>query len=211
MSIGFSAFLLGSRRDQGDDEGGDADRDVDVERPLPGEVVDEVATEQWTGDSREAEDGTERSHVLATLIGGDDVGDDRLRQDHQTTTAETLQCAEHDEHPEVGGERAADRGEGEQRDRDQEEVAPTQDVAELAVDGHHDGGREQVGGGDPHLVVDAAELPDDRRHGGGDDGLVEAGEQHARDEGAEDDPDAALREQEGRILRGGDGHSVGFL
>ena len=57
---------------------------------------------------------------------------------------------------------------------------PAEDVAELAVDRHHDGGGEQVGGGDPDLVLHAAELADDRRHGGRDDGLVEAGEQHAR-------------------------------
>ena len=68
MSIGFVGLLVGQRQGEpGDGERGDADGDVDVERPLPGQVVDEEAAEQRAGDGGEAEDGAERAEVLAAL------------------------------------------------------------------------------------------------------------------------------------------------
>ena len=144
-------------------------------------MVNEEAAQQRAGDGGEAEDGAQRAHVLAAVLGGNDVGDDGLRQDHQAAAAQALDGAEDHEAPEVGGEGAAHRGEREQGDGHQEQVAAAQDVTELAVDGHHDGGGQQVGGGDPGLVLHAAELAHDGGHGGGDDGLVEAGEQHSGD------------------------------
>jgi hypothetical protein len=145
------------------------------------------------GDGGEAEDGAQ---VLAAVLGRNDVGDDGLREDHQAAAAQTLDGAEDHKVPEIGGEGAAHRGEGEQCNGHKEQVAAAQDVTELAVDGHHDGGGQQVGGGDPGLVLHAAELPHDGGHRGGDDGLVQAGEEHSGDQGREDDPDAFLGQQQ---------------
>src|SRR3954470_6804338 len=79
----------------------------------------------------------------------DDVGDDRLRQDHQPAAAEALDPAPDHEPGEVRRERGADAGGGEQADGDEEERAAAPQVAELAVDGHDQRRREQVGGGHP--------------------------------------------------------------
>ena len=112
MSIRFSAFLFGRVRvNQAMVNAAMPIGDVDVEGPFPGQVVHEETAQQGPGDGGEAEDGAQRAHVLAALLGRDDVGDDGLRQDHQAAAAEALDGAEDHEAPEVGGEGAADGGE----------------------------------------------------------------------------------------------------
>ena len=96
-----------------------ADGQVDVEDPAPGEVVDEEAAEQRAGDRRDREDGADQAHVAAALARRDDVGDDRLRADHESAGADSLQRPEADQLPhrlrEAGehraGEEDQDRGE----------------------------------------------------------------------------------------------------
>ena len=73
-----------------DGERDGADRDVDVEDPAPGELLDEDAAEQRSDDARHAEHGAEEPLVAAALAGRDDVADDRLRADHQPAAAEAL-------------------------------------------------------------------------------------------------------------------------
>ena len=82
----------------GDDRERDgADRDVDVEDPAPGELLDEDAAEQRADDARHAEDRPEQSLVAAAFAGRDDVADDRLGADHQAAAAEALDGPEGDE------------------------------------------------------------------------------------------------------------------
>ena len=50
----------------------------------------EQAAEQRADDRGDAEQRAHRAHVLAALLGGHDVGDDRLRQDHEPAAAEAL-------------------------------------------------------------------------------------------------------------------------
>ena len=187
-------------REPGDDERGDADRDVDPEAPAPVGVVGEQAAEQRADDGRDAEQRTHRAHVLAALLGGHDVGDDRLRQDHQTAAAEALHAAPEHELAERLGEPGTGRGEREQADRDEERPAAAPQVAELAVERHDDRDRQDVGGDDPALVLDAVELADDRRHRGADDRLVERGQEHARHERTEDEPDGARGQDDERLV-----------
>ena len=52
-----------------------ADRQVDVEDPAPGEVLDDHAAEQRPGDAREAEHRPEQALVAAALARGHDVAD----------------------------------------------------------------------------------------------------------------------------------------
>ena len=52
---------------RGDEQGGDAERDVDVEDPAPRQVVGEEAAEQRPGDARRAEHGAEVALVAAPL------------------------------------------------------------------------------------------------------------------------------------------------
>src|ERR671921_690180 len=88
--------------------------------PAEALVVGQVAADQRAGDGGQAEDRAERAEVLAALPGRDDVGDDRLRQDHQPAAAQALHAAPDHEPGEVGGQGRADAGGGEQRDREQE-------------------------------------------------------------------------------------------
>ena len=71
-----------------------SDGQVDVEDPAPREVVDEEAAEQRPGDRRDAEHRADQAHVAAALPRRDDVGDDRLRADHEPAGADALDRAE---------------------------------------------------------------------------------------------------------------------
>ena len=80
-----------------DQHGQRADRQVHVEDPAPGEVVDEEAAEQRPGDRRDGEHRSDQAHVAPALSRRDDVRDDRLRADHQPACADALQRAEADQ------------------------------------------------------------------------------------------------------------------
>ena len=68
-------------------------------------------------------------------------------------------------------ERENDQAEGE------EHPAPI-DVGQPPHDRHGDCGRHQIGRGRPGVAVEAAQVGDDARHGGGDDGLAEDRQKH---------------------------------
>ena len=74
-----------------------ADGHVDVEDPAPGDLVDEEAAEQRSGNRGEGKDSADQAHVAAALPGRDDVGDDRLRTDHQPAGTGALEGAEADQ------------------------------------------------------------------------------------------------------------------
>ena len=105
--------------------------------------------------------------------------------------ADALDGAEGDQlvhGPRPAGQRGAD---DEDDDGEQEDALAAEEVAELAVDGQPDGGGEQVGGDRPGHLVQAVQFADDLRERGGDDGLVERGEQQREHQPEEDQPDAA--------------------
>src|SRR5690606_8587734 len=60
-----------------------------------------------------------------------------------------------------------------------------------------DGDAEDVRGDDPGLVLDAAELSDDRGQRRADDRLIERGQEHARHQRAEDRPDELPAQDDG--------------
>ena len=57
------------------------------------------------------------------------------------------------------------------------------DVRELPVQRNRDRRREEIRSGDPRVEVEAAELPDDRRHGRRDDGHLHGGHGHGEHQG----------------------------
>jgi hypothetical protein len=178
------------------DERNQPDRHVDVEDPAPGQVIDEHPAEQRAHNARHAEDGTEQAHVAAALAGRDDVADDRLGADHQTTAAEALDRAERDELDHGVAEPGQNRAGEEDHDRGLEDRLAPEQVAELAVERGRGGRGDEVGRDDPGQVVQAAEVADDRGEGGRDDRLVERRQEHPQHEGAEDRPQGAP----GRLL-----------
>ncbi len=90
-------------------EGGDPDREVDVEDPPPRQVVDEEPSEQRADHGRDAEHGAEEPLVAAAVTRREDVGDDRHRRHDQPSGAKSLEGAKGDELAHVLGD-AAERG-----------------------------------------------------------------------------------------------------
>src|SRR5262249_51169984 len=155
--------------DADDDEGDDPDRQVDVEDPAPGEVVDEEAAEQRADHRGYAEDRPEEPLVLAALARRHDVADDGDGRDDQAAGADSLERAEGDQLAYVLADSAQRRADQEDDDRDLEDELPSVEVAELAVDRAGDRRREEVCGHHPGEVLDPAEVADDRRQRRGDD------------------------------------------
>jgi len=183
----------------GDDHERDgADRNVDVEDPAPGEVVDENATEQRADDARRAEDGPEQPLVAAPLAGRHDIADDRLGADEQAAPAEPLDRPEGDE---LGHRLAEPRQDGPDQEDDNrglEEPLAAVLVAELAPQRRRGGRREQVCRHDPRKVGLVMQVGDDRRQGGGDDRLVERREEEPEQQCADDQAPALGCERERR-------------
>jgi hypothetical protein len=67
--------------------GGDADGDVEVEDPPPGQVVGEQPAQQRAGDQRDGGHDAEHRLVLRPLPGRHDVADDRHDQGVQPAAA----------------------------------------------------------------------------------------------------------------------------
>ena len=80
-----------------DDEGRDAQRHIDVEHPAPAQVLGEQPAEQRPDDTGNAEHRAEQPGVLAAFARRHEVGDHRHDQDHQSPTADALQCTGGDE------------------------------------------------------------------------------------------------------------------
>ncbi len=162
-----------------DHHGKHADRHVHVEDPAPRETRDEEPAEQRARHRRNREDGADQAHVAAALARRDDVGDDRLRADHEAAGADPLQRAKADQLVHRLRETREHRAGEEDQDRDEKDGLAPVHVAELAVDRRRDRRGEQVGGDDPGEMVEPAEVADDGRQRNRDDRLVERGEEHA--------------------------------
>ncbi len=177
---------------QGDDDHGDqAEGHVDVEAPAPGEVVGEVAAEQRSGDRGESEGGADQAHEASALPCGHDVRHDRLDAGHQAARADALHGAVRDELVHRRGAANQRGAHDEDEDGELEDALAAELVAELAVHRQSDGGGEQVGGDGPGHLVQAVQLADDLRQRGGDDHLLERGEQQRQHQREEDEPDPA--------------------
>ena len=189
------------RRDDQAQRGG-ADRQVDVEDPAPRQVVGEDAAEQRSRDAGHDEDHLDVALVAAALARRDDIADDRHGQGHEASGARALQRAEGDELAEAAGRAAQRRAGEEDEDRRDEQRLAAEEVAGSTPQRHRDRRAEQVGGDDPRQLVDAAEVADDRGQRGGDDGLVEGGEEH-REQQAREGHDELAAAQGGRRLGSG--------
>ncbi len=156
----------------------DPERHVDVEDPAPARVAGEEAADQRPRHAGDAEDRAEQPHVAAPLPGGDDIADRGLGADHQAAAPEALDRAEGDQLGHPVGEAAEDRSDQEEDEGGLEDDLAAVEVAELAVERRDDRDRQQVCRDDPGDVLEAAEVPDDRRQRGRDDRLIQRRQQH---------------------------------
>ena len=183
-------------------------RQVDEEHPAPGRVVDDEAAQQGSDDAGEHPHAGQVADVAAALPGRDDVADHGERQAHHPAGADALHAARQHQRQHVGRKPREDRSDQEDQDGGLERDAPPVDVAELAVERGADRRAQQVGGHHPRVVVEPAELADNRRERRGDDGLVERREKEPGHEAGEDDDDLPVRERFGRRRRRHRGRSM---
>ena len=171
---------------RGHHQGNDADREVDVENPPPGQVVHEEAADQRAEHAGDPERGAEDPLITAALARRDDVTDDGLRAHDQAAAAQSLDGAERDQldhRVRQAGQRRTDQ---EDHDRRLEEHLPAVHVAELAPQRRRHRGGEQVGRDDPGQVRQPVKIACDGRQRRRDDRLVERGQQHSEQQRTDD-------------------------
>ena len=179
------------QRDDEQDRGRDTGGDVDEEHPAPRQVLDDDAPEKRPDQAGDSPDGAEDALHLRPLLQVVDVADDGQRRRLHRPGAQPLQGAKGDERADAAGETARHRANEEDSDAcEQDRLAPVE-IGELAVEGHRDGGRQQVSGEHPGVEMDAAQISDHRRHGSGDDGHLHR--RHRETEQERDDGERAVR------------------
>ena len=159
--------------------GQDAERDVEIEHPAPGEQRGDVAPRERPRDRGDSPHRAQQPLRAAPLFQRVVVGDDAHSQRHQTAGAEPLQRPEHDELRHGAGR--AGEGGAQQKDADapQIEAPPSVQIGELAPQRNRDRRRQQVGGEHPAVPGEPAELLGDGRHCRRDDGHFDGGEEGA--------------------------------
>ena len=166
-------------------QGGEADRDVDEEDPAPGQVVGEDAAQGGADHRRDRPHAGEVALDLGPLLERVEVADDRHRHRLDGAGAEALDRPEHDQRGHPPCDAAGQRADEEDPDADQHHRLAAVEVGELGEDRDRDRLREEVDGEQPRELGEAAEVADDRRHGGGEDRRVDrdqADAQHHREE-----------------------------
>ncbi len=173
---------------QEDHEAGDgeyAKRQVDPENPGPGEIVDDDAAGKRADDSGDRPDAGKRALHFGSLFELVEIADDGHRDRLDSAGAEALQQPENDQgshRPGEAGERRADEKDDDAADQ---HGFAAENIGKLAIDDGGGGLRQQKGGKDPAIIGEAAELADDARHGGRDDGRFDGdheGRKHDRDD-----------------------------
>jgi hypothetical protein len=134
--------------------GGDADRQIDVERPAPREVVRDPTAEH--GSERGAHDDAHREDALgrSLLVQRIRVTQNRLRRRDQTSAAQTLHDAPEDEASEARCDAAHERGAREDDGRREEVLAASEAGCEPRGDRDDDYVRDDVPRDDPSAFVD---------------------------------------------------------
>ncbi len=177
----------------GEREQRDAERDVQPEDPVPGDVLGEAAADERAAGDGEAVDRAPDAVGHAAPLGGDGGGEEGEGQRHRDRGADALDGAGGDQAVDAGGERGGGRGGGEYRHADDEEPAPAEAVAEGGAEHEEDGEGEGVGVHRPLEVLEAAaEVLADGGEGGGDDEVVE-GRHEAGDAGDHQRPGGGAR------------------
>jgi hypothetical protein len=168
-------------------------------------VIGEEAAEQRTHHRRDTEHRSERALIPAAVAQRNDLADEGGGGHHDGAAADALQRPRPDKHGHRPGQSAQHRADEEEKDRRGEDELAAEQVAQLADDRGDNRRGEQVAGHHPGLMAGAAEIRHHRRQRGGDDRLVQCGQQHAKQHRNEDQV-AALRTDQGTArfgIRGG--------
>ena len=132
-----------------------ADRHVDEEDPVPGEIVGEPAADRRPDRGRHDDRDTVDREGLGALLRRKRVGQDGLLARHHAAAAQALQDAEEDQERQAGRQPAQQRAHGEQRHAQHVEALASDHAQEPAADRHDHGAGDQIGGDHPGTFVDA--------------------------------------------------------
>ncbi len=188
----------GRIRQRDHDRRENAQRQIQIEDPAPGQRVRDVAADQRAGDRRDAPDAAEDRLRPCALLERVQLADDRHAERDDRAGAQPLDRAEDDE-LRHRGRRARERG-SQDEDGNAGEIQPPAsiEIRQPSPDRHRSGRRQQVCGKHPAVVREPAERRDHRRHGGSDDGCLERAEAHAEQQAGGDRLAAALADRHRR-------------
>ena len=174
---------------------------VEPEDDRPVEVLGQDAADDRTAEPGGHPDASHVGLVAAALARRDRVGEDGLRQGKDAAAADPLQAASQDQQDHVGRRGTGDGAGREDADRRQHHGAAPVNVAELSIQRGDHGRAQQVGRDHPWQQLEIAKIAADGRQGGGDDGLIERGEEHRQHETEHDGADLAMAEHPASGLR----------
>ena len=178
-------------------------RQVDVENPAPGGVLDDKPADQRPDDRRQAKHAAKQPLIAPAIGWRDHVRDGGHADHHQAAAAQPLQGAHQHQLGHVLRQPAQRGAHEEQHNGDLQDNFATKQIAEFTVQRHHDGGAEDIGRHYPGELIQAAQLTDNGRQRGRDDGLIKRRKQHHQQQRAEQQLNRR------RFLRGWV-HDVGF-
>ena len=147
-----------------------ANRQVHPEDPGPGKILDDEAASQRSEDRRQGPDAGQPALNLRSLVHRVEVADDGHSGWLNSARADALHQAKDDQRRHRPGESAQDRAKEEDRNPGQHNHLATGEIGQLAEHHRGRGLSQQERREYPAVKRQAAELADDLRHGGGDDG-----------------------------------------
>ena len=155
---------------------------------MPAERVGQDAAEQDAEAAAAGHDEAEDAHRLRALRGlGEQVHHQRERHCRDDRAAEALDRPRRDQEPLRRGQPAGDRGDGEERDPDEEHPAVAEQIAEPAAEEEKAAEGEEIGVHDPgQRGLGEAQIRPDRR------------QRHVHDRGVQDDHQIAEAENDQR-------------
>ena len=176
-------------------------RQVDPEDPPPCQVMREQTADHRAGHARDREHAADVALIAAAFAQRHDVGDDGLGDRDQSAAADALYDARDDQLRHRLRQRACDRGDQEYDDRDRQQHAPAEEIAELAVDRRNHRRCHEITRNDPRDQREAVELLRHARQGDGDDGLIECAQKDREHQTDDDAAPLGVRERRGRCRR----------
>ena len=179
-----------------------ADRQVDPKDPGPGQVLDNEPAGQWPDDRRQRPNARQPALYLGPLVHRIEVADDGHRGRLNRARANALREPEDNERGHRPRESAENRAKQEDHDANQHHPLSADEIGELAE--HHCGRglRQKKRGEHPTIERQPAQLADNLRHGGRDDGRLDRDHEIRRHNGGEHKRTVSRQGRHGVFLGG---------
>ena len=157
------------------------------ENPAPAQGFHEPAAQQRAEHIRYREHRPHNAQVQTALARRYYIGNGRLRQDDQATTAQTRDEAPRQKHSHVHGKPAHNLAQGVQHQSADQQKLAADDIAHFAVDGHSNSRGQNVGRCDPLHDFHAAQVSHNGGQRSGRNGLGQRTDEHSQQQAGEDE------------------------